>query len=160
ESASLRAESIEAQARGYLAWAMVTHGIDQVAANWRAAIVNLHDRIPEAERILALQVDRSEIARRVFNRHRLVALSDSSWLPRPLESECTHCEFHRPSSDVPDAPPACQFHCQTERGWDCADLVKGTVCPLYGQCDEHRRYHPFTVVDSFNRLREDLMVED
>src|SRR5262249_15852395 len=54
ESVSMHAGSIKAQARGYLAWAMVTHGIDQVAANWRAAIVNIHPRVPEAERIVTL----------------------------------------------------------------------------------------------------------
>jgi hypothetical protein len=160
ESALMRADSIKAQARGYLAWAMVTHGIDQIAANWRAAIVNLHHRVPEAERIVTIQAERSEIAKRVLNRHRLIALSDGSWLPQPLESECTHCEFHKTDPDEPGMPPACQFHCQTERGWDCADLERGIVCPLYDRCEEHRRYHKFTVVDLFNRLREDLMAED
>jgi hypothetical protein len=160
ESAAAHVEATAVQARGYLAWAMVTHGVDQVSANWRAAVVNLHDRTPESDRIVSLTADRSEIARRVLNRHRLVALADGTWLPPPTEGECTHCEFHRPDPDFPGLAPACQFHCQAERSWRCADLENGESCPLYGNCGEHGHYHDFRVLDLFNRLREDLAVED
>jgi hypothetical protein len=160
ESAAARAETIATQARGYLAWAMVTHGIDQVVSNWRAALVNVHERVAETDRVVTLTADRVEIARRVRNRHRLVALSDGSWLPSPIDSECSHCEFHRISFDLPGLPPACQFHCQTERSWPCADLDTDSTCPLYGTCNEHSRYHDFRMLDLFNRLREDLAAED
>jgi hypothetical protein len=160
ESAFARRDQIIAQARGYLAWAMVTYGIDQVTANWRAVIVNLHDRVPEAERITSITVGRDEVAHRILNRHRLLAVSDGSWLPAPTETECTRCEFHRVDPDRPDMPPACQFHCQAERNWPCADLDSGATCPLYGNCEEHRRYRDFRLLDLFNRLREELAEED
>jgi hypothetical protein len=160
ESAAARRQAIKAQATGYLAWAMVNHGIDQVVANWRASLVNVHERVAETDRILSITAERSDIARRVLNRHRLVALSDGSWLPPPSVTECTFCEFHISDGEAPSLPPACQFHCQAERGWPCVNLETGAACPLYGNCEEHRRYHDYRKTDLFNRLREDLAAEE
>src|SRR5262249_30211256 len=63
ESAAARIEAVTAQARGYLAWAMVTYGIDQVVANWRAALVNVHERVAEADRVVSVTAARGYIAR-------------------------------------------------------------------------------------------------
>lgn len=161
DSAALRADLNRAQAESYLAWAMVTHGIDPVVANWRAAIINLDRRVDEAERITEIRADRKSIGRRVFHRHRLLALVDGGWLPPPIEGECTYCEFHRRENDDPaELPAPCQYYCQSERSWSCEATDGTRECPLYGVCDQHNRYEAYERIDLFNRLRRDLMIEE
>lgn len=153
------AEYAVEQVEAYLAWAMVTYGIGHVVANWRAIVANLHSGIAEADRLIEVRAERSAIGRRVFQRHRLLALADGAWLPPPVEGECTRCAFHR-GGGIASLPPACQYYCQTERSWPCEATDGRQECPLYGACDEHRRWQPYERLDLFNRLRRDLLVEE
>jgi hypothetical protein len=161
DSAALRSDINRAQAESYLAWAMVVYGIDPVVSNWRAKIINLDRRVDEVDRITEVQADRKSIGRRVFHRHRLLALVDGGWLPPPREGECTYCEFHRQEDDDPiGLPAACQYYCQSERSWSCEATDGTRECPLYGVCDQYNRYEAYERIDLFNRLRRDLIIEE
>jgi hypothetical protein len=160
ESFAIQREKLRRQVEAYLAWAMVEHGVDPVVANWRAALVNLHPKVPDQQRIEMVTARRQLIGTRIYHRHRLLALLDGGWLPHPSPDECDHCEFHRPNEEPPVLPPACQYHCQTERSWDCHAVDGSRECPLYEQCDRHSQYEPYERLDLFNRLRRDLLRED
>jgi hypothetical protein len=160
ESFAIQREKLRRQVEAYLAWAMVEHGVDPVVANWRAALVNLHPKVPDQQRIEMVTARRKLIGTRIYHRHRLLALLDGGWLPHPSPDECDHCEFHRPNEEPPALPPACQYHCQVERSWACHAVDGSRECPLYEQCDRHSQYEPFERLDLFNRLRRDLLRED
>ena len=160
ESYDLQREKLRRQVEAYLAWAMVEHGIDPVVTNWRAALINLHPAVPDHNRIETVSPNRHLIGLRVFHRHRLVSLLDGGWLPHPSPDECDRCEFHTPSAELPALPPACQYHCQAERNWQCQAVDGSRECPLYDRCDLHSEYQRYERLDLFNRLRGDLLRED
>ena len=122
--------------------------------------MNVHPGVADASRISEVRADRSAIGQRVFQRHRLLALLDGNWLPPPIEGECSYCDFHRSDRQLPTLPPACQYYCQTERDWSCESTDGSRECPLFGVCEEHRRFQPYEKLDLFNRLRRDLLIED
>ena len=149
------------QAEAYLAWAMVRNGLNDVVANWRATVANLHPDIPEAERLLTVLPRRELIGERVFRRHRLLAVMEGGWLPAPLPQECSYCEFSTTLEGQEALPPICQYYCQAERGWSCRSVDdRGAVCPLYEMCDQHSRYEPYERLDEFGRLRRILLIEE
>jgi hypothetical protein len=148
------------QVEAYLAWAMVAFGVEPVCQDWRGYILHLHPKIAEASRVVTVDPVPEMAARRVHNRHRLLALSEGAWLPAPDLNECTRCEFSRPTQDGLLLPAACAFHCQTERNWDCLATTQSGECPLLNQCNQYARYWVYERLDLFNRLRGELIAEE
>lgn len=152
-------DAIDRQVHGYLAWAMVELGAEWVAREMRGWVVHLHPEVRPEDRVRSVSPDVSRLGRRIYNRHRLLALSSGSWLPAP-DSECRLCELSEPEMLPSGArlPAACTFYCQNERGWDCHGPDR--VCPLIGRCDQYDRYEDPEKLDRFNRARLDLLDEE
>lgn len=150
------------QIEAYLAWAMVEYGLPQVCSEWKGLLVQLHPQIDEAKRIQTMQAQPELIGERLLNRHRLLALTHGAWLPAPSPDECNRCEFSDKAmrGEEQQAAPACTFHCQMERGWECYLPPPGRACPLIDKCDQYNRFVEFERVDQFNRLRADLLDEE
>lgn len=150
------------QVESYLAWAMIEFGVPHVCADWKGFTVHLHSQVPADQRIVEYSPQMSFISQRIQNRHRTILLASGRWLPAPGE-HCNRCSFAQPSGAMSNSlPPPCQFHCQTERHWDCIRTVEGQPqpCPLIGICRQHSQYHPYERLDFFNQLRKDLIEED
>ncbi|KFE70256.1 hypothetical protein [Hyalangium minutum] len=156
------ADKQRGQIEAYLAWAMVEYGLPEVCSEWKGLLVQLHPQVDEAQRVRTLQAQPELIGGRLLKRHRLLALTNGAWLPAPNPDECNQCEFSDKAlrGEEQQAAPACTFHCQMERGWECYTPPPGRACPLIDKCDQYNRFVAFERLDQFNRLRADLLDEE
>jgi len=150
---------------------MVEYGVEDVCARWAGYVLNLHSaagassasaRLVEYPTSAAGRTDmRDWAARRIRDRHRLVAMGGGAWLPSPhdTDSGCRACDCDRRTTNS-RLPAPCPFHCQMERHWDCVAADGSGPCPLLAACDQHDKYVEYERVDLFNRLREALLDEE
>ena len=146
------------QVEGYLAWAMVEYGVENVCSNWTGYLLNIHEKTLEGERVIKSKPKTQLIGWRLHNRHKQLGSTTGDWLPSPNEGECEHCDFARPTLSLEHLPAPCTYYCQTERHWSCIDEKR--ECPLLGVCDQNDNYEPYERLDSFNRLRQELLEEE
>jgi hypothetical protein len=145
------------QVESYLAWAMVEFGIPVVLQTWRGSVVYLQSGFPEDATVVNVAPDRSLAARRILDRHGLLAVHGARWLPRPTR-DCSHCDYADRVERDDNAPPPCTFYCQAERSWECD--APDAPCPLLSTCDQRRRWLDFEELDRFNTLRQVLSQEE
>jgi hypothetical protein len=146
------------QVEGYLAWAMVEFGVDEVCNSWKGVLLNIHEKTGEGERVEYCIPQAQFIGWRILNRHKLLGSLNGHWLPAPDLSECNFCEFSRQLDGQESLATACTYYCQTERSWNCIDNER--ECPLLGNCDQYDKYEPYERIDTFNQLRQDLREEE
>ena len=146
------------QLEGYLAWAMVEFGVENVCENWTGVLLNIHEKTPEDQRLVKLKPEPEFLGWRILNRHKQLGSITGRWLPSPNEGECEFCEFANPTSGMEHLPAPCTYYCQTERHWSCIDGTR--KCPLLGSCNQNDKYENYERLDAFNRFRQEMLEEE
>lgn len=99
-------------------------------------------------------------------RNEAAVLREGFGVPTTYGRNCAGCKFKEPttvgSGDIGKTvlPSPCQFHCQSERRWECFETGSDgqviTQCPLFDECDQRLEFRNPVVTDHYNQLRTAL----
>jgi len=102
-------------------------------------------------------------------RNEAAVLRDGFGVPTTYGRDCAGCKFKEPTpigagtGEEGRLPPPCQYHCQSERRWECFETNDSgeiiTQCPLFDECEQRLDFRDPSVTDHYNQLRTALNQE-
>ena len=105
-----------------------------------------------------------DITQILYARHKALLLRKNLSLPTTLGRNCTKCRFAIESGHfLRNLYPPCQFYCQVERYWDCAEIGENgkttSKCQLFDKCPVKFSYFDTAILDRYSKMRKAIMAE-
>lgn len=113
----------------------------------------------EGVRIEEVQLSDSDVREFLTIRNDVVGTGDAFAPPPTYNRDCDNCAFAVEewiTGKDDTLPPACTYHCQNERRWDCYETGSSELtseCSLFNQCDQRTEYRDPEAIAHYEATR-------